>query len=689
MLVDCGLREENGETHTGIEQRQKTYRQLILSLSDGGSAFSSDAIAKDRGDMGDVGDVDTNAVDTGNRSNKLAVSVAEPWGATPDPDTASSSESGDSETDPDSSHEWLPSGSVSSRDSSPHLWGSSRPHRHSGSTDPGFSGVPTPTECVRIKVPESTRGRATTRGRASIRHGVKDSGWHQGDWQPQTFPFTATPGPQNAAAELESDLPADFLELILTDDLLQHIADQTNLYAKQFFQAHPDTLPHSRGKVWKPVSVPELKTFFGLSFLTGYIKKPNLELYWSVDEIDATPYFSQTMPRNRFQLIWRFLHYNNNASQDATDKMYKVRPVLDYIVSKFKELYQPFENICIDEWMMKWRGRLSFKVYNPQKPIKYGIKSYILCDSYSGYCYNMQPDVGQARSLPDTVFSLLDRLPGHGYTLFMDNFYNSVALCEQLLKSKTNVCGTLRKNRGEPQIFRELTKSDLGVEGKLVRHNGRVLVVAWQEKRLVKMVTTCHHDTMQRVEVWQKGHKEMEVQLKPECIVAYNACMNGVDKMDQNIAYHPFIRKSLNWPKKFVAYLFQVAMFNAFVLYKARNPGKCRTLLEFMKSVVKSWTAKRHVAKEEEVGGVEVEEGRPTTRAPYNHDPSSRLDGQMGKHQLEYLMPTSKKPRPSRKCRVCARRGQRSETKMWCRSCCVPLHAGECYTAYHTKLKYS
>ncbi|XP_029976247.1 piggyBac transposable element-derived protein 4-like [Salarias fasciatus] len=550
------------------------------------------------------------------------------------------------------------------------------------STEPGWSGFPSLTARTNSKVPESARG-----GASSSRHGGTECAWHQDNWQPQKFPFAASPGPQNAAAELESDLPVDFLELILTDELLQHIADQTNLYADQFFQAHPDTLPLGRKNVWKPVSVPELKTFFGLTFLTGYIKKPKLELYWSVDEVEATPYFSQTMPRNRFQLIWRFLHYNNNASHDTTDKMYKVRPVLDYIVGKFKELYQPYENICIDEGMMQWHGCLSFKVYNPQNPIKYGIKSYILCDSSTGYCFNMQPYVGQSSSLPHTVFSLLDRLSGNGYTLYIDNYCNSVALCEQLVKAKTNVCGPLTENRGEPQIIREVTKADLGVEGKLARHNGTVLVVAWQDKRLVKMVTTCHHDAMQRVEVWQKGRKEKTGQLKPKCVVAYDECMNRVDKLNQDIAYYPFIWRSLNWPKKFVAYLFQVAMFNAFVLYKARNPGKCKTLLEFMKKVVRSWTAKRHVAVEE-VGDVEVEMDQPAKRAPYNHDPISRLDGQMAKHQLEYLMPTSKNSRPARKCRVCVRRGLRRESKMWCKSCCVPLHPGECYMAYHTKQKY-
>uniref|UniRef100_A0A8C5DHQ7 PiggyBac transposable element-derived protein domain-containing protein n=1 Tax=Gouania willdenowi TaxID=441366 RepID=A0A8C5DHQ7_GOUWI len=440
----------------------------------------------------------------------------------------------------------------------------------------------------------------------------QDFGWHQTGWQPNEIPFTATPGPRNAAAELESNVPANFLELFMTDELLQHVADETNLYAGQYFQAHPESLPHSRGNSWSLVSVAELKTFFGLSFLTGYVKKPSLYLYWSMDEVDATPYFNKTMSRNRFQIIWRYLHYNNNESQDASNKMYKVRPVLDYVVQKFKELYQPRRNLCVDEGMMQWWGRLSFRVYNPQKPVKYGIKSYILCDSATGYCFNMRPYVGEASTLSETVLSLLDRLPGHGYTLYMNNFYNSVALCEHLLRAKINLCGTLRKNRGEPKIISDLTKTDLVVGERVMRHNESVMVVAWQDKRLVKMVTTCHQDRMQRVEVWQRGQKTKVPQMKPECVVV----------LDKNIAYYPFIRRSLDWSKKFVAYLFQICMFNAYVIYGAKS---VKTLLEFMRRVVKTWTATQYVGEEEEeeeVAGVETEgsgdlvEGQHTTLTP-------------------------------------------------------------------------
>ncbi|XP_077389570.1 uncharacterized protein LOC144026620 [Festucalex cinctus] len=71
----------------------------------------------------------------------------------------------------------------------------------------------------------------------------KDSGWLEVDevgWQPTIFPFAAKPGPRDAAAELNSHLPADILELFITDELLQHIIHHTNLYANQSMQKQTD-----------------------------------------------------------------------------------------------------------------------------------------------------------------------------------------------------------------------------------------------------------------------------------------------------------------------------------------------------------------------------------------------------------------------------------------------------------------
>lgn len=226
------------------------------------------------------------------------------------------------------------------------------------------------------------------------------------------------------------------------------------------------------------------------------------------------------------------------------------------------------------------------------------------------------------------------------------------------------------------------------------------MVLAWRDKKIVKMITSFHQDEMETAEVWQRGHNERVRVQKPACVVAYNNAMNGVDRLDQNIAYYPCVRKSAKWTKKFVLYLFQICLFNAFILYKAMNPqGEHKKFLQFMLSVVRSLTTLRHARAEEEEAGGEEETGGEDSgdeevvdscsrnrdpRAPRS-DPQSRLTGGIGEHVMAKYRATRKRKNPARICRVCKRRGYRSETSYYCTSCRVPLHLHKCYTLYHTQ----
>ncbi|CAH1973228.1 unnamed protein product [Acanthoscelides obtectus] len=69
--------------------------------------------------------------------------------------------------------------------------------------------------------------------------------------------------------------------------------------------------------------------------------------------------------------------------------------------------------LVIDESMVPFRGRLSFRQYVPNKTHRYGVKLYKLCTS-SGYTYNLkvytgkgdtQPELGHAQSI---VLKLLE-----------------------------------------------------------------------------------------------------------------------------------------------------------------------------------------------------------------------------------------------------------------------------------------
>ena len=45
--------------------------------------------------------------------------------------------------------------------------------------------------------------------------------------------------------------------------------------------------------------------------------------------------------------------------------------------------------VSVDEAMIPFKGRLAIKVRMPDKPVKFGVKVFVLCDAKSRYCKNV------------------------------------------------------------------------------------------------------------------------------------------------------------------------------------------------------------------------------------------------------------------------------------------------------------
>ena len=117
-------------------------------------------------------------------------------------------------------------------------------------------------------------------------------------------------------------------------------------------------------------------------------------------------------------------------------------------------------------------------------------------------------------------------------------------------------------------------------------NNGKVMVVAWKDTRVVQALSTKHDGNLSSINRRKKkGHDETETILKPQCIIEYNQYMSGVDRLDQMISYYPFTRKTYKWPKK-IFYLLEVSLWNSFVLHKARNSCSKHTLHSFQLKII-------------------------------------------------------------------------------------------------------
>ena len=356
--------------------------------------------------------------------------------------------------------------------------------------------------------------------------------WKREDSPPTIPDFTAD---NTIHAELPDDpSPIDFLNIFLDDEFYDILTYQTNLYATQYLQSKHDLPPHSRFQRWKNVSSAEMKQFLSLYLLTGIVRKPEMNQYWSTNPMLKTPIFNNVMSRNRFQLILEFFHFNDNSKYDVNDpkrdRLFKIRPVVDYLLEKFKSAYTPSKNISIDEELLIWKGRLGFKQYIPNKRARFGIKMFSICEDV-GYLWNSFVYIGKdALETPEeqalakqlgksgaVIPKLMSDLYGYGYHLYVDNWYTSEALFTHLKDNGTVACGTAKSNR--LKIPPSLKSEPLSKGEYAFRRNGNIVIVRYYDKTEIYLLSTIHEIKQEGVPKSSKKmcqvHKERRTKKKP------------------------------------------------------------------------------------------------------------------------------------------------------------------------------
>lgn len=315
--------------------------------------------------------------------------------------------------------------------------------------------------------------------------------WNEHDITPNLQNYLNIPG---ATIEF-GDAPtiSEVTALFFDSGFFDLVVTQTNLYHSQMKEVHKIS---AKTVSWTEVTTNEIKKFLGLLILMGQTRKSHWRDYWSTDPLVETPIFRATMSRMRFEQILTFFHLNDNTQHTSPkDRLYKIRPLLNYIIPKFQSLYTPKQELALDEAMVPYRGRISFRTYNPAKITKYGILIRMLCESESGYICNFEIYSGQGKKLQETILSVLEPYLGQWHHIYQDNYYNSVSTAEILLRKKTLVCGTIRENRGLPKILIEKCKSLHRGEMTFLR-KGPVILIAWKDKRIVRMISTIHDASM-------------------------------------------------------------------------------------------------------------------------------------------------------------------------------------------------
>ena len=216
----------------------------------------------------------------------------------------------------------------------------------------------------------------------------------------------------------------------------------------------------------------------------------------------------------------RYIHLVDNSDPSTpTDaygrRVHKIAPLIAWFNETMPKFWEAGPKVAVDEMMCLFKGRLSFKQYNKDKPTKWGCKLFACACSESRFCLAIDLYAGANSDPPsslgvsgDAVLrtkSMAGVLGSHR-TIFADNWFSSPSLAGTLLMHKSYFVGTVSTKRkhypagsrtglnvkldkGDPRGTFKSATANVTKDNMVI---GNVTVHSWVDSRPVNFVTTRH-----------------------------------------------------------------------------------------------------------------------------------------------------------------------------------------------------
>ena len=373
---------------------------------------------------------------------------------------------------------------------------------------------------------------------------------------------------------LKERTPVSVFRTFFTEEILNLITDQTNIYGKGKKRSNNQKKTNN----WKDVNKKEIESFLGLIILMGINNLPNMKLYWSKNIVFHNTFISSIMSRDRFLQIFYNLHLADNSLEPKREskdysKIYKVKNFTEILRRNFQRNYNFGRYGTIDESMVKFKGRSSLKQYLPKKPIKRGYKVWCLCDPITGYLFNYQIYLGKQGISGKEIHLgervVLDLISGHNFQgkyLYFDNFFTSLTLLEKPKLQNIKAFGTIRPDRACIQSdFAKKNKMERGDCESMITSNSIVFI--WMDTKHVFLASNYHKDN-EIVPISRRLKNGQRITITcPKAVKDYNQFSHGVDRLSQRLSCYNLDRKSKrNWLRMFI-YFLNASIFNSFICY--------------------------------------------------------------------------------------------------------------------------
>lgn len=364
--------------------------------------------------------------------------------------------------------------------------------------------------------------------------------------------------------------PLSYFRDLVTDEMIENISFQTNLYSTQKNTKSINT------------SKQEIDLFLGLYLRMGLMQGYAVRAFWA----EETRYdkVADCIARNRFEKIASHLHFTDNASvtdAEKTNKVWKLNPWLSALNASLKTLPQE-ECSAVDEVMVPFKGRSDIKQFMRNKPHKWGFKMWGRAGT-TGTLYEFEIYQGAKADASDrpsklsksamNVINMTTNIPdGKNFKVFADNFFTSLALVEALKARDIFYVGTVRVNRlkGCPlQNEKELKKVGRGAFDEVVDLTSGAVAVRWFDNRTVDLLSTyVGAEPTVDVQRYDKKQKRIIKVPCPAIVKEYNKFMGGIDLHDMLTALYRFPLKGKRWYMYIFYYTFHMMVVNAWLRYR-------------------------------------------------------------------------------------------------------------------------
>ena len=366
-----------------------------------------------------------------------------------------------------------------------------------------------------------------------------------------------------------------FFFALFTEDILEHIVDMTNIEMHLVRTVASNMSEQTQNSpVFQDISLLELKAFLGCLIMSGvrHDGQLNLKMMFSVKY--GVLFYRSLFSLKRFEWIIRTIRFDVRGERAAGDKFAAFRTVWDKFVANCKRLYVAGPIVTVDEMLAPFRGRVSFRMYIPLKPDKYGVKIFCINDSGSQYALNLIPYLGKNSDADEIrrqdvnqgefyTMKLLENLKAPGRVVVLDNWFTSLHLAQTLRRNNMHLVGTIRMNK--PYLPSKAFIKDLKLpkDDSVIFHYRpkamSLIVKKVRASKYVGILSTIHN----KLTVVEK--------MKTQAHMFYNAGKGGTDAFDQRCSVTSCKRRSRRWSMAVFYQTINIGMNNAFILYIESN----------------------------------------------------------------------------------------------------------------------